>query len=68
MIRGLESRISRLEQSRKRRGSYVINCSDPPTAGELLEVSRAKRKPVILRSYRGFLPRSKNGLQTTGQS
>jgi hypothetical protein len=42
MIRGLESRISRLEQYRKPRCRYVINCSDPPTADELLEISRAK--------------------------
>jgi hypothetical protein len=42
MIRGLESRISRLEQYRKPRRSYVIHCSDPPTADGLLEVSRAK--------------------------
>ena len=42
MIRGLESRISRLEQYRKPRSSYVINCSDPPTADELLEISQAK--------------------------
>jgi len=41
MIRGLESRISRLEQYRKPR-CYVINCSDPPTADELSEISRAK--------------------------
>jgi hypothetical protein len=31
MIRGLESRISRLEQYRKPQRCYVINCSDPPT-------------------------------------
>ena len=42
MIRGLESRISSLEQSRKRRAYYVIHCSDPPTADELSEISRAK--------------------------
>ena len=42
MIRGFESRISRLEQYRKPRSSYVINCSDPPTADELSEISRAK--------------------------
>ena len=42
MIRGLESRISRLEQYRKPRCCYVINCSDPPTADELLEISQAK--------------------------
>jgi hypothetical protein len=42
MIRGLESRISRLEQYRKPRCCYVINCSDPPTADELSEISRAK--------------------------
>jgi hypothetical protein len=35
MIRGLESRISRLEQYRKPRCCYVINCDDPPTADEL---------------------------------
>jgi hypothetical protein len=40
--RTLERRISRLEQSQKRRASYVINCSDPPTADESLEISRAK--------------------------
>jgi hypothetical protein len=37
MIRGLESRISR-----KPRCCYVVNCSDPPTADELSEISRAK--------------------------
>jgi hypothetical protein len=42
VIRGLESRISRLEQYRKPRCSYVIHCSDPPTANELSEISRAK--------------------------
>jgi hypothetical protein len=42
MIRGLESRISRLEQYRKPRCCYVINCSHPPTADELSEISRAK--------------------------
>jgi hypothetical protein len=41
MIRGLESRISRLEQYRKPRCCYVINCSDPPTA-DVSEISRAK--------------------------
>ena len=42
MIRGLESRILRLEQYRKPRCRYVINCNDPPTADELSEISRAK--------------------------
>jgi hypothetical protein len=42
MIRGLESRISRLEQYRKPHRSYVIHGSDPPTADELSEISRAK--------------------------
>ena len=42
MIKGLECRISRLERYRKPRCCYVINCSDPPTADELLEISRAK--------------------------
>jgi hypothetical protein len=42
MIRGLESRILRLEQYRKPRSCYVISCSDPPTADELSEISRAK--------------------------
>jgi hypothetical protein len=42
MIRGLESRISRLEQYRKPRCCYVITCSDPPTTDELSEISRAK--------------------------
>jgi hypothetical protein len=42
MTRGLESRISRLEQYRKPQRSYVIHCSDPPTADELSEISRAK--------------------------
>jgi hypothetical protein len=39
MIRGLESRISRLEQYRKPQRCY---CSDPPTDDELSEISRAK--------------------------
>jgi hypothetical protein len=42
VIRGLESRISRLEQYRKPQRCYVINCSDPPTADELSKISRAK--------------------------
>jgi hypothetical protein len=42
MTRGLESRISRLEQYRKPQLGYVIHCSDPPTADELSEISRAK--------------------------
>jgi hypothetical protein len=42
MIRGLESRISRLEQYRKPQHCYVIICSDPPTIDELSEISRAK--------------------------
>ena len=42
MTRGLQSRISRLEQYRKPQRSYVIHCSDPPTADELSEISRAK--------------------------
>jgi hypothetical protein len=40
--RALESRILRLEQYRKRRASYVIKCSESPTADELSEISRAK--------------------------
>ena len=42
MNRGLESRISRLEQYRKPQRSYVVHCSDPPTADELSEISRAR--------------------------
>ena len=42
MIRGLESRIARLEQYRRSRHSYVIHCSEPPTADELREISRAR--------------------------
>ena len=42
MIRSLERRISRLEQHRKPHHNYVIHCSNPPTADELSEISRAK--------------------------
>ena len=42
MTRGLQSRISRLEQYRKPGCSYAIHCSDPPTSDELSEISRAK--------------------------
>jgi hypothetical protein len=55
MIRGLESRISRLEQYRKPRCCYVINCSDPPTADELPEISRrVARLPRAKRETDGF--------------
>jgi len=42
MIRGLESRISRLEQYRTPQRCYVISCSDPPIADELSEILVAK--------------------------
>jgi len=41
-IKSLENRLARLELHGKTRPSYVINCSDPPTADELSEISRAK--------------------------
>ena len=54
MIRGFESRISGLEQYRKPQRCYVINCSDPPTADDLSEISRAKaegRRPELADEY-----------------
>jgi hypothetical protein len=37
----LETRVLRLEECRKRRGSYVVHVCDPPTQSELAEIRKA---------------------------